>query len=86
MQGLVGHLLGVEHVHDVHDLHASTIATHLPVLSAHIVVDDSCFNDGHVPRLLDELQSCLAGHFDVDHSTFQFEPASHAEHEHAAHP
>ena len=80
------HLLGVEHVHDVHDLHASTIATSLPVLTAHVVVDDSCFTDGHVPRLLDELQSCLAGHFDVDHSTFQFEPASHAEHEHAAHP
>ncbi len=80
------HLLEVEHVHDVHDLHASTIATHLPVLTAHVVVDDSCFTDGHVPRLLDELQSCLAGHFDVDHSTFQFEPASHAAHEHAAHP
>ncbi len=80
------HLLGVEHVHDVHDLHASTIATHLPVLTAHVVVDDSCFVDGHVPRLLDQLQSCLAGHFDVEHSTFQFEPASHAAHEHAAHP
>jgi cobalt-zinc-cadmium efflux system protein len=80
------HLLEVEHVHDVHDLHASTIATSLPVLTAHVVVDDSCFTDGHVPRLLDELQGCLAGHFDVDHSTFQFEPASHAEHEHAAHP
>jgi cobalt-zinc-cadmium efflux system protein len=80
------HLLEVEHVHDVHDLHASTIATSLPVLTAHVVVDDSCFTDGHVPRLLDQLQGCLAGHFDVDHSTFQFEPASHAEHEHAAHP
>lgn len=80
------HLLEVEHVHDVHDLHASTIATSLPVLTAHVVVDDSCFTDGHVPQLLDELQSCLAGHFDVDHSTFQFEPASHAAHEHAAHP
>jgi cobalt-zinc-cadmium efflux system protein len=80
------HLLGVEHVHDVHDLHASTIATSLPVLTAHVVVDDSCFTDGHVPQLLDQLQGCLAGHFDVDHSTFQFEPASHAAHEHAAHP
>ena len=27
--------------------------------------------------LLDELQGCLAGHFDVEHSTFQLEPASH---------
>ncbi len=79
------HLLEVAHVHDIHDLHASTVATNLPVLSAHVVVDDSCFLDGHVPQLLDELQQCLAGHFDVGHSTFQFEPASHADHEHGAH-
>ena len=79
------HLLEVAHVRDVHDLHASTVATDLPVLTAHVVVDDSCFNDGHVPQLLDELQECLTGHFDVGHSTFQFEPASHAAHEHPAH-
>jgi cobalt-zinc-cadmium efflux system protein len=79
------HILGVGHVHEVHDLHASSVASDLPVLTAHIVVDDSCFHDGHLPTLLDELQRCLAGHFDVEHSTFQFEPASHAAHEHAAH-
>jgi len=79
------HLLEVAHVRDIHDLHASTVATNLPVLTAHVVVDDGCFYDGHVPQLLDELQECLTGHFDVEHSTFQFEPASHAGHEHAAH-
>ena len=79
------HVLSLEHVRDVHDLHASTVATNLPVLSAHVVVDDECFLDGHLPRLLDELQSCLAGHFDVEHSTFQFEQAGHTAHEHAAH-
>jgi cobalt-zinc-cadmium efflux system protein len=79
------HILAVDHVRDVHDLHASTVATDLPVLSAHVVVDDSCFLDGHLPRLLDHLQSCLAGHFDVEHSTFQFEQAGHTAHEHAAH-
>jgi cobalt-zinc-cadmium efflux system protein len=79
------HILSVDHVRNVHDLHASTVATNLPVLSAHVVVDDECFLDGHLPRLLDELQSCLAGHFDVEHSTFQFEQAGHTAHEHAAH-
>jgi cobalt-zinc-cadmium efflux system protein len=79
------HLLDVAHVHAIHDLHASTIASQLPVLTAHVVVDDSCFHDGHLPRLLDQLQQCLAGHFDVEHSTFQFEPAGHAAHEHATH-
>jgi cobalt-zinc-cadmium efflux system protein len=55
------------------------------VLTAHVVVDDSCFRDGHLPGLLDQLQQCLAGHFDVEHSTVQFEPASHAAHEYPAH-
>jgi cobalt-zinc-cadmium efflux system protein len=79
------HILDVPHVHAVHDLHASSVASDLPVLTAHVVVDESCFCDGHLPRLLDQLQQCLAGHFDVEHSTVQFEPASHAAHEHPAH-
>jgi cobalt-zinc-cadmium efflux system protein len=79
------HILDVPHVHAVHDLHASLVATDLPVLTAHVVVDDSCFRDGHLPALLDQLQQCLAGHFDVEHSTVQFEPAGHAAHEHPAH-
>lgn len=80
-----GHLLAVEHIRGVHDLHATTVATGLPTLTAHVVADPSCFTDGHLPRLLDELQRCLAEHFDVEHSTFQFEPVSHADHEHATH-
>ena len=80
------HLLEVAHVRAVHDLHASQVATGLPVLTAHVVVDDSCFHDGHLPSLLDELQQCLAGHFDVEHSTIQFEAGSHAAHEPSAHP
>ena len=79
------HLLEVPHVASVHDLHAWTLGTGAPVLSAHVVVEDSCFSDGHAPQLLDQLQDCLAGHFDVEHSTFQLEPASHADHEHATH-
>ncbi|MEO8555681.1 MAG: cation diffusion facilitator family transporter [Actinomycetota bacterium] len=80
------HLLAVAHVRAVHDLHASQVATGLPVLTAHVVVDDTSFYDGHLPSLLDELQRCLTGHFDVEHSTIQFEAGSHAEHERPAHP
>ena len=79
------HLLRVPHVYDVHDLHASQVATGLPVLTVHAVVDDECFHDGHLMRMLDELQDCLSGHFDVQHSTIQFEAASHSAHEPAAH-
>ncbi|MEO6827425.1 MAG: cation diffusion facilitator family transporter [Microbacteriaceae bacterium] len=75
------HLLRPRHVEDVHDLHVWTLTSALPALSAHIVLDDSCFIDGHAPAVLDELQSCLIGHFDVEHSTFQLEPQSHAAHE-----
>ena len=82
-----GHLLGVRHVLDVHDLHASQITSELPVLTAHVVVEDSCFQDGHAPQVLDQLQACLAEHFDVSiaHSTFQLESPAHAAHELAAH-
>jgi cobalt-zinc-cadmium efflux system protein len=70
----------------LHDLHASTVASGLPVLTVHVVVDDECFHDGHLTSMLDQLQGCLAGHFDVEHSTFQFEAPAHLDHEHAAHP
>jgi cobalt-zinc-cadmium efflux system protein len=81
------HLLALPHVLAVHDLHASQITSGLPVLSAHVVVEDSCFFDGHAPQVLDQLQACLAEHFpvSVEHSTFQLELAAHAEHEAAAH-
>lgn len=76
------HILELEHVTDVHDLHASQIATGLPVLTAHVVVDDSCFHDGHAADMLAAVQACVAEHFPVaiEHATIQLEPASHQEH------
>jgi len=85
IESIRSHIMATEHIHEVHDLHVSSVASDLPVLTAHVVVDESCFHDGHLPKLLDHLQQCLAGHFDVEHSTFQFEPTGHADHEHPAH-
>ncbi|MDQ1564807.1 MAG: cobalt-zinc-cadmium efflux system protein [Actinomycetota bacterium] len=81
------HLLQQPHVRAVHDLHATQIATGLPVLTAHVVVDDECFFDGHASSILDELQACVADHFSVsiEHSTFQLERADHSDHEHETH-
>ena len=79
------HVLAVPGVLAIHDLHATQVASDLPVLTAHIVVEDSFFRDGQLPTLLDDLQACLADHFDVAHSTFQFEPQQHQDHEHASH-
>lgn len=71
------HLLDEEHVVDVHDLHITQIATGLPVLTAHVVVEAECFHDGHAPEITRALQHCVADHFSVaiDHATFQLEPA-----------
>jgi len=75
------HLLELPEVVAVHDLHAWTLTSDLPALTAHVVVTDLCLNNGSVSVVLDRLQECLAAHFDVEHSTFQFEPASHVDHE-----
>ena len=75
------HLLDVPGVVDVHDLHAWTITSGMPSLSAHVTVSDACLADRGVGSLLDEFSGCVASHFDVDHVTFQIEPASHREHE-----
>ncbi|ODT25884.1 hypothetical protein [Microbacterium sp. SCN 69-37] len=68
-------ILEIEHVKDVHDLHATTVATGLPNITAHVVVDDGCFQDGHVPDILHEIREALAESFKVSvhHSTIQLE-------------
>ena len=80
------HIRETPGVLDVHDLHAWTITSGVPVLSAHVVAVDEVLADGGGARVLDLLAECLAGHFDVEHCTFQLEPPSHRDHEHAAHP
>ncbi|MFD2078414.1 cobalt-zinc-cadmium efflux system protein [Actinopolymorpha cephalotaxi] len=85
MEAVRHHITHVPGVVDVHDLHAWTITSGLPVLSAHVVVDEATMAGGHTGRVLDALCTCLAGHFDVEHSTFQIESATHREHESPVH-
>ncbi|MGV9284250.1 cation diffusion facilitator family transporter [Streptomyces sp. NPDC003730] len=75
------HILALDGVEDVHDLHAWTITSGMPVLSAHVVVDGDALNAIGHEKMLHELQGCLGDHFDVEHCTFQLEPSGHAEHE-----
>ena len=79
------HIREVPGVVDVHDLHAWTITSGVPVLSAHVVVDEACITEGRSGEVLDRLGECLGDHFDVEHCTFQLEPVGHAEHEGARH-
>jgi cobalt-zinc-cadmium efflux system protein len=75
------HLGEVPGVVDVHDLHAWTITSGMPVLSAHVTVSDACLEQRGVGSLLDEFSECVAAHFAVEHVTFQIEPESHRSHE-----
>jgi len=79
------HMAALPGVREVHELHVWTITSGLPVFSAHVVVDPEIIERGQSAIMLDQLQDCLRGHFDVDHSTFQLEPAGHAEHERPMH-
>ncbi len=79
------HILATEGVVDVHDVHVWAITSGHPVFTAHVVVAPDVFASGGTATLLDALGRCLAGHFDVEHSTFQLEPAEHAEAEEPTH-
>lgn len=75
------HLAGVPGVVDVHDLHAWTITSGIPSLSAHVAVDEELLAQHGVGVYLDALEECLAEHFGIRHATFQVEPAGHRAHE-----
>jgi cobalt-zinc-cadmium efflux system protein len=79
------HIVGTEGVKDVHDLHVWTITSGMPVMSAHVVVDDAITGMDEAHAVLDRLRGCLSSHFDVEHSTFQIEPAGHVDSEHQLH-
>jgi cobalt-zinc-cadmium efflux system protein len=75
------HLLGARGVADIHDLHAWTITSGLPVVSAHVVLEP----DAVPADVLDELCRCLSGDFDVEHSTLQLETSDRRRIEEVSH-
>jgi cobalt-zinc-cadmium efflux system protein len=83
LEAVRAHIEQVDGVVAAHDLHAWTITSGVPALTAHVVVEDRLLTPSPYHALLDHLRDCLAGHFDLDHSTFQIEPRNH--HEQAAH-
>jgi cobalt-zinc-cadmium efflux system protein len=79
------HLLETPGVTAVHDVHVWTITSGAPVFTAHVECDPEVFAEGRTGEMLESLGECLRGHFDVEHSTFQLEPAGHSEREEPAH-
>jgi cobalt-zinc-cadmium efflux system protein len=81
VQEIRRHILETAGVADVHDVHVWQLTRGAPVFTAHVVVDADAFEAGRAPDILTGLQTCLAQHFDVEHSTFQLESAGHVEHD-----
>jgi cobalt-zinc-cadmium efflux system protein len=79
------HLLETPGVVAVHDVHVWAITSGQPVFSAHVECEAEVFEQGGTGAMLDRLGDCLKGHFDVEHSTFQLEPAGRAGGEDHAH-
>ncbi|ANJ26613.1 cation diffusion facilitator family transporter [Agromyces aureus] len=79
------HILRTPGVVAVHDVHVWQITSGQPVFSAHVEVEADVFASGRTGELLDELGGCLTAHFDVEHSTFQLEPAGRADQEQGTH-
>jgi len=75
------HLVGAAGVTDVHDLHAWSITSGMPALSAHVTVTEEALLTRGVGEILDELGECVASHFGIEHVTFQVEPERHRDHE-----
>src|SRR5664279_1381181 len=81
--GLVrSHILEAPGVTDCHDLHVWTITSGMNVVSAHVIVEP----DAQPAAVLDHLCQCLAGFFDIEHSTFQIETADRRRLEEVGHP
>jgi len=81
VQKIREHILATRGVVDVHDLHVWQLTRGAPVFTAHVVVEEDALSEGRAGEMLEQLQGCLARHFDVEHSTFQLEPAGHIEHD-----
>ena len=75
------HILEAPGVTECHDLHVWTITSGMNVVSAHVIVAP----DAQPAAVLDHLCECLAGFFDIEHSTFQIETADRRRLEEATH-
>jgi cobalt-zinc-cadmium efflux system protein len=75
------HILRTPGVVAAHDVHVWQLTRGAPVFTAHVVIDAAAWESGRAGAILSELQRCLSHHFDVEHSTFQLEPAGHVEHD-----
>lgn len=77
------HIMQVEHVTGIHDLHVWPLNSQTVLLSAHIIIAKECYRDGHALEVLHQVEACMKAHFPrkIEHCTLQIEPEGHAAHE-----
>jgi cobalt-zinc-cadmium efflux system protein len=71
---MVGDLLRIEGVKDVHHLHLWTITSGIYAMSAHVLIDDLLISKSN--RILDEIERLLQDKYSMEHTTIQFESES----------
>ncbi|MBI4974663.1 MAG: cation transporter, partial [Candidatus Omnitrophica bacterium] len=62
---------GVSGVHEVHHLHAWTIASGMYALTAHVVIEDCHVSKAN--EILDKINRLLKDRFNIEHTNIQFE-------------
>ncbi|HHW50647.1 MAG TPA: cation transporter, partial [Pseudoclavibacter sp.] len=70
------HLSGIPGVVQIHDLHVWTITSGMPSLTVHAQIDPRYAAELSSGAMLRAFQRCTQEHFDLKHSTFQFEIGS----------
>ncbi len=80
------HMCEVPGVVSVHDLHAWTITSGMPSLSAHVTVEPTPYEQGKGEEILAKLNDCLDECFGIGHTTFQLETTQQTAQEADAHP
>lgn len=77
--------LALPGVIEVHDLHVWAVSPESPMVTAHVVVEQSLHDSGGAGRVLDLLEAELSTTFGVNHTTFQIEHPGHRLHERPHH-
>jgi cobalt-zinc-cadmium efflux system protein len=73
-KALIGDLVGIEGVKDVHHVHLWTITSGIYAMSAHVVIDDCLISE--TTQLLNEIERLLQQKYIMEHITIQLESES----------
>jgi cobalt-zinc-cadmium efflux system protein len=74
VEEMIGDLVRIEGVKEVHHLHLWTITSGIYAISAHVVIDDLLISKSS--QILEEIERLLQGNYSMEHITIQFESES----------